>query len=144
MPHPNIYSQLCKENPTNPDDHHNRHDQVRPVSLCLRRGDVSPRHHINAGDIGLFTVRIHEISPGSTYIIDWEKYRKYQARERDEDNEECLEISKEEVGVEAAFLNDLPVSVCEDGLHPKEKLSWRRTCSFSFRNKIRLRNAKKH
>jgi hypothetical protein len=73
---------------------------------------ISPCHRIKAGNIS----RIGGCRAGSysTYVIDWEEDRKNETCEWYEDYEECLEVSKEEVGVESTFADHLSIPVGEN------------------------------
>ncbi len=148
LAHADVDAQLCEEDVADPDHYHYGEDEMRPVAMCLFRGDVAPGKPVEAaGDFGVGAVAVEGVCFGGAAaadVVEWEEDGEEEARERDEDDELCLEVAEEKVGVQAALIDDLLVFVFENRHQPSERTSWRWCGSLSFGDEVCFRLASQH
>lgn len=134
-----VHAKLSVKYCADPDDNQNRHEQVCAISTGVAGLDVAPGQGIQTSDcssgIASFLTRVDILST-SIDVVDWDKNREHDAADRYKDDEQRPKVSKEEVGVEAAFLNDLAVRKLKQILEQAKHAGWRAGGSLAFGYKV--------
>jgi len=113
-----------------------------PVSVSLGWSNIAPSQDIQACDVhgrglmytgsGTISKLQRIIGTPSSNDINWEQNRQQNAGKRYEYDEEGLQVSQKEVGIETAFVDDLAISESKYGEEPAPWTSRRWFGSFSF------------
>ena len=138
LPETNIASELIVKDRANVEDNDDCHSQMSPISVGMLRSNISPCKLVEPRDIPPTSrfCPILECPIFTTRFIQWQKHRKYQERQRNKDLEEHSQVSQEEVGIQAAFLDELGTRCAEHGPSPSEQPRWRRFGAFSVWDEI--------
>jgi len=140
-----VHSHFGKKDSAHPHDNNDGEYEMGPVSICVGRANVSPGKNIETCNVGRCAVisfacvrLVVELKgvciTSATEYVDRKQDGKGEESERDEDNEEGLQVSEEEVGIETAFVDDFSIFEFEDGKEPAEQAFGGRRGSFSFGN----------
>lgn len=108
----------------------------------MRGLHVTPCQGVEAVDIrGVAAIGVFidvDLLSFAANIVDGDEDRKYDADDRNKYDQQCLEVSEEEVGIETTFLNDFSVAKVEQVFEESNHRSRRRICSFSLRYEVGL------